>query len=294
MRCLSLTRRECVCITERCGPSLVGYPPGDRRDCCRRVHRVRVHRSSSFGPVPRSRESKPQLVPRVATGYHKMATVRQAHRACVAVPSLTRRRATIPLQKKPCTVRPRQCALPSRRSYPVSMSSYPALHTSYPALHTLPSPHILPSPPNPIQLSTSYPALHTHILPALHTSYPALHTSYPALHTSYHTSGLAWQWGGTKRACSAVLVLLVGCVLPGGGASTSPAAPTTGASLEGSSDSSSPGRGLSDSMAKVREREATAALRCQPKVLAAGCPKSQVLALIMRMWRGPPLNIPLF
>ena len=107
------------------------------------------------------------------------------------------------------------------------------------------------SAPHPI-LSTVPPA-----------SYPSLHilSSPPPDSTSYHNpishrcSG-AWQWGGSKRACSAVLVLLVGCVLPGGGASTSPAeaAPTTGASLEGSSDSSSPGRSLSDSMAKVRGR----------------------------------------
>ena len=169
MRCLSLTRRECVCITES-RPSLVGYPPGDRRDCCRRVHRVRVHRSSSFGPVPRSRESKPQLVPRVATGYHKMATVRQAHRACVAVPSLTPR-ATTPLQRRTCTVRPRQCALPSRRSYPVSMSSYPALHTSYPALHTLPSPQ---SDPPSRQILSSSPHSHP-IQPSTHPIQPSTH-----------------------------------------------------------------------------------------------------------------------
>ena len=130
---------------------------------------------------------------------------------------------------------------------------------SRPVCTTNPARRILSSPPHPIQPST------------------------PPI----QPSALAWQWGGTKRACSVVLVLLVGCVLPGGGASTSPAAPTTGASLEGSSDFSSPGRGLSDSMAKVREREATAALGCLPKVLAAGCPKSQVLALIMRIGRRP-------
>ena len=79
-----------------------------------------------------------------------MATVRQARQACVAVPSLTRRRASTPLQnacrrhRQAPSVRPA-----SRRSYPVSMSSYPALHTSYP---TSPSPHIS-SPPN-------HPALH--------------------------------------------------------------------------------------------------------------------------------------
>ena len=179
-----------------------------------------------------------------------MATVRQARQACVAVPSLTRRRASTPLQnacrrhRQAPSVRPA-----SRRSYPVSMSSYPALHTSYPAS---PSPHIS-SPPN-LSSPPHYP----------------IQPSTPPI----QPSALAWQWGGTKRACSVVLVLLVGCVLPGGGASTSP---TTSASLEGSSDFSSPGRGLSDSMAKVREREATAALGCLPKVLAAGCPKSQVL-----------------
>ena len=92
----------------------------------------------------------------------------------------------------------------------------------------------------------------------LFKSYPGLHAlsnppQHAPPHAPYHTAALAWQWGGTKLPCSAVLVLLVGCLLPGGGAlSTSPAAPTTAASLEGSSGSTSaspsPGRGLSDSM----------------------------------------------
>ena len=164
------------------------------------------------------------------------------------------------LQKKPYTVRPRQCAL--QVAGPTQSQCQPSpthiLSSPHP-VRTSPALRILSSSPHPIQ--------------------PSTHPIQP--------SALAWQWGGTKRACSVVLVLLVGCVLPGGGASTSPAAPTTGASLEGSSDSSSPGRGLSDSMAKVREREATAALGCLPKVLAAGCPKSQVLGLIMRIGRRP-------
>jgi hypothetical protein len=64
-------------------------------------------------------------------------------------------------------------------------------------------------------------------------SYPGLHAlsnppPHAPPHAPYHTAALAWQWGGTKLPCSAVLVLLVGCLLPGGGAlSTSLAAPTT-------------------------------------------------------------------
>ena len=181
----------------------------------------------------------------------------------MAVPSLTRRRATTPcripaeetLHRQAPSVRPA-----SRRSYPVSMSTQPYTHPIQPS----PSPHIS-SPPHPIQLSTSY---------------PALHTSYPALCSGVAVGrDQARVLGGTRaarrlRAARRRRIDLAGCA----------------------NDGRQP-RGLVRLLVArarpVRQHGQSARARghCGARMpaqsLAAGCPKSQVLGLIMRIGRRP-------
>ena len=146
----------------------------------------------------------------------------------------------------------------AERGCPLPHTARTASPSPNPSPPAIPAPYHVGSHVTRCHLAGALPSSTTPYPTFLFKSYPGLHAlsnppQHAPPHAPYHTAALAWQWGGTKLPCSAVLVLLVGCLLPGGGAlSTSPAAPTTAASLEGSSGSTSaspsPGRGLSDSM----------------------------------------------